>query len=55
MTNSDDERTPTQEDVEREARRLERLRRLRLVTGDREPDKRTMLITDLDPDPKEAA
>jgi hypothetical protein len=52
------EHVPTPEDLDREARRLARVRRLSLVP---EPparpgiDSRFVLVPDLDPDPKEAA
>jgi hypothetical protein len=52
------EHFPTQEDLEREARRLARVRRLSLVPGTpTEPPivERLMLLDGVDPDPKEAA
>jgi hypothetical protein len=52
------EHLPTREQLEREARRLARLRHLRLVPDpprEPAPDERVALLRGLDPDPKEAA
>ena len=53
-----DEHLPKPADLQREARRLERLRRLTIVPDPpRKPavDHRFILLRELDPDPKEAA
>ncbi len=52
------EHVPTPEDLDREARRLARVRRLSLVPeppARPEIDNRFVFVPDLDPDPKEAA
>lgn len=51
------EQTPTQEELEREARRLERSRHLTLVTGGASDPEPTPLhvLSDPEPDPQAAA
>jgi len=47
--------TPPPRDLVREARRLARLHRLRVVTEEMRVGQAAHVIHDLDPDPKEAA
>jgi hypothetical protein len=47
--------TPQPRDLVREARRLERLQRLRVVTEESRKDPPVQETVDFDPDPKEAA
>ena len=58
MSEPTNEHVPTPQDLEREARRLARLRRLTLVGGETPPqqtDRHALVLHDPDPDPKEAA
>jgi hypothetical protein len=47
--------TPPPRDLVREARRLARLQRLRVVTDESQGNRAVQATRDLDPDPKEAA
>jgi hypothetical protein len=58
MSDATNEHVPTPEKLEREARRLARLRRLTLVMAESTPkegERRVLLRYDADDDPKEAA